>query len=148
MDTAFWQKLCLLPSCPVTRNLGLTNCVGYDNLPFHGPYSFDRVTLGQFEGKRSKIGKWYSARASNEGLKDTKKQKAMINVNMKRYEKFYVGGSHNKSERRPYHWTYFTRESSDFYKDFTEETSLVRTSIYGTDRWRNGNGVRQFNIWA
>jgi hypothetical protein len=70
--------------------------VGYDNLPFHRPNTFDRVTLRQWEGKRSKIGKLYSVRASNEGLKDTKKRKAMININMKRYEKFYVCGSHKK----------------------------------------------------
>jgi len=66
---------------------------------------------------------------------------------MKRYETFYVGGSHNKKMKDTSITGLPLQEKvPNFYKDFTEETSLVRAIIDGTNRWKNRNGVRQFSI--
>jgi len=73
----------------------------------------------------------------------------MNNVNVKRYVKFYVGGSHNKIKKdTPITGLLLQEKAPTFYKDFTEETSVIRSGIDGTDRWRKRNGLRQFNIWA
>lgn len=80
------------------------------------------LLLGNGRGKRSKIGKWYSARATNEGLEDTKKPKAMTNVNMKSYVKIYVGDSHNKKKKNtPITGPPLQEKAPTFYKDFSEK---------------------------
>jgi len=76
----------------------------------------------------------------------------MINVNMKRYVKFYVGGSHNNNNKNnkkkdtSINGLPLQEKAQTFYKDLTEETSGVRAGIDGRDRWGNRNGVKQFNI--
>jgi hypothetical protein len=71
----------------------------------------------------------------------------MINVNMKRYVKLYVGGSQNKKRKdTPIAGLPLQEKAPNFYEGFTEKTSGVRANIDGTDRWRNRKGVRQFRI--
>jgi hypothetical protein len=70
----------------------------------------------------------------------------MINVNMKRYNNTTNNNTNNNKKDTSITGLPLQEKALTFYKDLTKESSGVRASIDGTDRWGNRNGVRQFNI--